>query len=158
MILPVNIGMDEEARSMLAMKFKKVLADTFYIYLTAQNFHWNIKGFAFGPLHNFFSEQYENYYEALDPIAERILSLGYNAPGSFRELISLSNLLDPPSEGMSAEDMLMFLLKAQELILQTLNEAIELADSLKDQVSVDLLTNRQYIHQKYAWQIRKHLE
>lgn len=156
--MQVNIGIDETDRILLSKKLERVLADTFSIYLIAQNFHWNIKGKHFGLLHNFFGEQYEEYYEALDPIAERILALGYNAPCSYREFLMITSLLDPPSVGLHAKDMLNFILNSQDLIIYTINEALEVAERINDVVTIDLLTRRAAVHQKYAWQTRKHLE
>jgi starvation-inducible DNA-binding protein len=68
----------------------KVLADTFILSLKTQNFHWNVTGPMFQTLHLMFEEQYKELWSAVDPIAERMRSLGFIAPGSYREFSKLS--------------------------------------------------------------------
>ncbi len=60
-----------------------LLADTYTLYLTTHNFHWNVTGPMFNTLHTMFMGQYTELWNAIDPIAERIRSLGHPAPGSY---------------------------------------------------------------------------
>jgi starvation-inducible DNA-binding protein len=53
-----------------------LLADTYTLYLTTHNFHWNVTGPMFNTLHAMFMTQYTELWNAVDPIAERIRSLG----------------------------------------------------------------------------------
>ena len=62
-----------------------LLADTYTLYLTTHNFHWNVTGPMFNSLHAMFMAQYTELWNAVDPIAERIRSLGHVAPGSYAE-------------------------------------------------------------------------
>ena len=47
--------------------------------MMAQNFHWNVTGMAFGPLHELFQKIYEDHFEAQDELAERIKAIGGHA-------------------------------------------------------------------------------
>lgn len=39
----VNIGIDESDRAAIAEDLNKLLADTYTLYLTTHNFHWNVR-------------------------------------------------------------------------------------------------------------------
>ena len=90
----INIGIDENDRAAIAGGLSKLLADTYTLYLTTHNFHWNVTGPMFNTLHLMFMAQYTELWNAVDPIAERIRSLGHPAPGSYAQFGSLSSIKD----------------------------------------------------------------
>ena len=77
---PINIGISEKDRAAIAKGLSHLLADTYTLYLTTHNFHWNVTGPMFNTLHQMFMVQYTELWTAVDPIAERIRSLGHPAP------------------------------------------------------------------------------
>src|SRR3546814_9719798 len=81
----VNIGIGEEDRVAISEGLSRLLADTYTLYLTSHNFHWNVTGPMFNSLHLMFMTQYTELWNAVDPIAERIRSLGQPAPGSYAQ-------------------------------------------------------------------------
>ena len=90
---------DGAQRKRIADGLAKVLADTYTLYLKTHNFHWNVTGPMFQTLHVLFMQQYTELWNALDPIAERIRSLGYPAPGSYKKFVELAakELNAPPA-------------------------------------------------------------
>ena len=68
----INIGIGSKDRAEIAGGLSKLLADTYTLYLTTHNFHWNVTGPMFNTLHDMFMEQYTELWNAVDPIAERI--------------------------------------------------------------------------------------
>src|SRR3546814_5374755 len=92
----VNIGIGEEDRVAISEGLSRLLADTYTLYLTSHNFHWNVTGPMFNSLHLMFMTQYTELWNAVDPIAERIRSLGQPAHGSYAQFAKLSSLPDVP--------------------------------------------------------------
>src|SRR3546814_8030818 len=88
----VNIGIGEEDRVAISEGLSRLLADTYTLYLTSHNFHWNVTGPMFNSLNLIFMTQYTELWNAVDPIAERIRSLGQPAPGSYAQFAKLSSL------------------------------------------------------------------
>jgi len=76
----IDIGINDIDRQAIADGLSKLLADTYTLYLTTHNFHWNVTGPMFNTLHVMFMGQYTELWNAVDPIAERIRSLGHFAP------------------------------------------------------------------------------
>ncbi|MCQ6463446.1 DNA starvation/stationary phase protection protein, partial [Vibrio parahaemolyticus] len=71
----INIGISDKDRAAIAQGLSRLLADTYTLYLTTHNFHWNVTGPMFNTLHTMFMAQYTELWNAVDPIAERIRSL-----------------------------------------------------------------------------------
>ena len=88
----INIGINEKDRAAIAKGLSKLLADTYTLYLTTHNFHWNVTGPMFTSLHTLFMTQYTELWTAVDPVAERIRSLGHDAPGSYAQFSKLSSV------------------------------------------------------------------
>lgn len=40
----IHIGLSDSDRRAIAQGLSRLLADTFTLYLTTHNFHWNVKG------------------------------------------------------------------------------------------------------------------
>ena len=79
----MDIGISDKDRAAIAQGLSRLLADTYTLYLTTHNFHWNVTGTMFNTLHTMFMVQYTELWNAVDPIAERIRALGHVAPGSY---------------------------------------------------------------------------
>ena len=54
----VHIGISEKDRAAIAGGLSRLLADTYTLYLTTHNFHWNVTGPMFNTLHQMFMTQY----------------------------------------------------------------------------------------------------
>ena len=154
----INIGINEKDRAKIAEGLSKLLADTFTLYITTHNFHWNVTGPMFNTLHNMFMEQYTELWNAVDPIAERIRALGHTAPGSYHDFIKLSSLKDAPSKPPKAEAMIKTLVEGHEAVARTARSIFAVVDKASDEPSADLLTQRIDIHEKTAWMLRSLLE
>jgi starvation-inducible DNA-binding protein len=155
---PVNIGIGEEDRASIARGLSRLLADTYTLYLTTHNFHWNVTGPMFNTLHQMFMQQYTELWNAVDPIAERIRSLGHWAPGSYGQFAALAAIADAPPIPPKALEMVRILQQGQEAVARTAREVFPLAAKADDQPTADLLTQRLDVHEKAAWMLRSLLE
>jgi starvation-inducible DNA-binding protein len=155
---PVNIGISEQDRAAIANGLSRLLADTYTLYLTTHNFHWNVTGPMFNTLHQMFMQQYTELWNAVDPIAERIRALGHWAPGSYRQFGSLASIADAPAIPPKALEMIRILRQGHETVARTAREVFPLAAKADDQPTADLLTQRLDVHEKTAWMLRSLLE
>ena len=151
--LPIDIGIEEGDRGEIADGLARLVADTYTLYLKTHNFHWNVTGPMFQPLHLMFEAQYTELAAAVDLIAERIRALGFLAPGSYRELSRLTSI--PEEEGVpSAEEMIRRLVAGQEAVIRTARALVSAAERAEDQTTLALLAQRLAIHEKNAWMLR----
>ncbi len=154
----IHIGISDDDRRAIAQGLSKLLADTYTLYLTTHNFHWNVTGPMFNTLHTMFMTQYTELWNAVDPIAERIRSLGHPAPGSYAQFGQLASIKDVPAEPPKAMDMVRILVEGHEAVARTARGIFPLADKASDEPTADLLTQRLAIHEQTAWMLRSLLE
>ena len=159
---PAHVGMDigisGKDREAIAKGLSHLLADTYTLYLTTHNFHWNVTGPMFNTLHAMFMAQYTELWTAVDPVAERIRSLGHTAPGSYAQFAALSSLPDAPIPPPKALAMVKILVEGHEAVARTARGIFPLADQAGDEPTADLLTQRLTVHEQTAWMLRSLLE
>jgi starvation-inducible DNA-binding protein len=154
----IDIGIGDKDRAAIAAGLSRLLADTYTLYLTTHNFHWNVTGPMFNTLHAMFMTQYTELWNAVDPVAERIRALGHAAPGSYAQFGKLSSIADAPGKPPKATDMVRILCEGHEAVARTARSVFALATKADDQPTADLLTQRLDVHEKTAWMLRSILE
>lgn len=154
----INIGISEKDRATIAKGLSQLLADTYTLYLTTHNFHWNVTGPMFNTLHTMFMQQYTELWTAVDPLAERIRSLGHVAPGSYAQFGKLATVPDAPAHPPRAMEMVRILVQGHEAVARTARSIFPLADRAGDEPTADLLTQRLSVHEQTAWMLRSLLE
>jgi starvation-inducible DNA-binding protein len=154
----INIGISKKDRAAIAQGLSCLLADTYTLYLTTHNFHWNVTGPMFNSLHAMFMAQYTELWTAVDPVAERIRALGHPAPGSYAQFSQLATVPDVPATPPKALEMVRILVQGHEAVARTARELFPVADKACDEPTADLLTQRMTVHEQTAWMLRSLLE
>jgi starvation-inducible DNA-binding protein len=150
------LTLSPDAKAQIADALNQCVAETVVTTMLAQNFHWNVTGMAFGPLHDLFQKIYEDHFQAQDDLAERVKIIGAHAEGTLAGMLQRSKIDEHEGEA-SAEEMIKVLLSAQEAVAETLAGAGELSASLGDTLTEDLCIARGQVHEKFAWMLRAHL-
>ncbi len=148
--------MSKAKNNSVAEALKKVLADTYALYLKTQNYHWNVEGENFKTLHLMFEEQYNALALNIDETAELIRAIKVKAPGSF-EYFSKNTKIKPADFDKKSGEMVKDLLTDNEKICDTLQQCLEIAQKNGDEVIVDNMINRMREHRKTAWMLRSSL-
>ncbi|MEM9990202.1 MAG: DNA starvation/stationary phase protection protein [Bacteroidota bacterium] len=153
----INIGIDTSNRNKIVEVLEQQLADEHVLYIKLRNFHWNVRGMYFQPLHALFQEHYTLLEEQIDEIAERTRMLGAYASGSMQAFIARSSLSENGHLNGNAEAMLQILLDDQELIIRQLREGVATVEQAGDAGTTDFLTALLEMHEKMAWMLRAHV-
>jgi starvation-inducible DNA-binding protein len=149
----LNIGISEKERKQVCKGLSKLLADSFLLYLKTQNYHWNVTGHMFQPLHQIFEVQYQDLALAIDLIAERIRALGEFAPGSFTMFNKMTSIKEETGIP-TAEEMIYNLVLGNETVVSTAREIVSICDDAEDDVTIDLMVQRMQKHEKNSWILR----
>ena len=156
--MKIDIGIPDQDRAAIALGLSHLLVDTYTLYLTTHNFHWNVTGPMFNSLHSMFMLQYTELWTAVDPIAERIRSLGHAAPGSYAQFGQLTSLPDAPTTPPKALEMVAILAQGHEAVARTARSLYPAVEQAHDEPTADLLTQRIGVHEQAAWMLRAMLE
>lgn len=154
--MSIEIGISEGGRADSATALKRLLGETYALYIKTHGYHWNVTGPRFQSLHDMFMTQYTELWMALDEIAERIRALGHFAPGSSGEMMQPASI--EPDKGVPvAEAMIASLAAGHEAVARAARDGIEMASKAGDDVTADLMTQRATIADKTAWMLRSSL-
>jgi starvation-inducible DNA-binding protein len=149
---------NKESQNGIIQVLETLIANEMTLFVKAKNYHWNVTGIHFKPLHELFDEIAESTQEVIDEVAERIRALGAFVPASLALFTSKTSLQEEQKTGINAEKMLENILKDYELIIGSLKEGIEVADDLDDTATEDMLTGFLREHEKTVWMLRSHLQ
>jgi starvation-inducible DNA-binding protein len=133
------------------------MAETSVGMMKAQNYHWNVAGMAFGPLHALFQTIYEDHFAAIDELAERVKALGGHAEGSYAAYLKRSKIAECDGR-KDAAAMVEALKRDQETLAGTLNALADRAEKAGDMITNDMAIGRATTHEKFAWMLRAHLQ
>lgn len=149
----IDIGIKKQDRIRIAEGLKRLLADSYTLYLQTHNFHWNVVGPQFRELHLMFEEHYTELATAVDDIAERIRTLDVPAPGTYRAFAELSSIKEV--EGVpTGSEMVEILTDGHEKIVKCCRDVHKLAQEGGDESTLALVSDRMRVHEKTAWMLR----
>jgi starvation-inducible DNA-binding protein len=144
------------AQSAICEALNQSIAETAVTTMLAQNFHWNVTGMAFGPLHALFQEIYEDHFAAQDELAERVKALDGHAEGMLAVMIERSKVKEHDGK-TDSRTMVEVMKVAQETLAATVGACGALAAEHGDTLTEDMCIARGQVHEKFAWMLRAHL-
>ena len=151
--MAIKTGLTESECKTVTDQLAKILADTYFLYLKTQNFHWNVTSKHFHSLHLMFESQYEELAAAIDEVAERIRALGKPTPATFKQFSKLTDI-NETTEIPSGMDMVAQLTADHETLCRNLRASLKIIQKTNDEGSADLLIIRLEAHEKTAWMLR----
>ena len=134
-----------------------VLADSYALMALTHLAHWNVEGPDFFELHKAFEHQYEDLFEAVDEIAERVRTMDAYAIGGLRKLAQTAGM-EEFSSPMPQKDYVAALIVAHEKVMDDAMRARELSGEMNDLQSQDLMIKRLTFHQKTVWMLKSVLK
>lgn len=151
----INIGLVERERRAVSQTLNMLLADEFLLSTKTKNYHWNVTGAHFHDLHGLFGDQYAKLDVLIDQMAERIRTLGENAPGTMVEFLKFTRLDEHPGKYPREQGMVEDLCDDHETLIRELRRVLERnADIFCDTGTTDFLTTVMREHEKMAWMLR----
>ena len=146
-----NTDIDAKDRRRIAGLLGGVLKSTYELLLTTQLVHWNVKGEIFFSVHKLTDEQYNELFESLDTIAERMRALGAEVPvdGAVNEFALHAKLT-----GSDTRHMVEQLVRLREEAAAHAREVAGESEKADDIVTTDMLVNCMKFHEKAVWMLR----
>lgn len=134
-----------------------VVADSYALMALTHLAHWNVEGPDFFPLHKAFQEQYENLFEAIDEVAERVRALDAYAIGGLSTFAKVAQMEEFKSP-MPQKDYVAALIVAHEKVVDDTTRTRDLAGEASDLQTQDLMIKRLQWHQKTLWMLKSYLK
>ena len=134
-----------------------VLADSYQLMSLTHLAHWNVEGQDFFALHKAFQEQYEDLFEAVDELAERIRALDAYAIGGLTTLANAAGMEEFKSP-MPQKDYVAALIVLHEKLIDDATRTRDAAGLSNDLQTQDLLIKRLEFHEKTVWMLKSYLK
>ena len=134
-----------------------VLADSYALMALTHLAHWNVEGADFFPLHQAFQSQYENLFEAIDEIAERVRALDVYAIGGLNTFAKVAQMEEFRSP-LPQKDYVAALIVAHEKVSDDAIRARDIAGETSDLQTQDLMIKRLQWHEKTLWMFKSYLK
>jgi len=148
-----NVEMATPTKQDLALRLADLLGDVVNFRFMAHGFHWNVRGINFQQYHEFFGEIYADADNSIDPIAENIRKLNFDAPFQLKDFLASVDEM-APTDSHDPLEMCRSLYQANEDVRECIVHALCVADELDEQGIVNFLAERQDMHSKWQWQLR----
>jgi starvation-inducible DNA-binding protein len=127
-----------------------LLASNFVLYLKTHAAHWNVRGMFFLELHKMFEDQYNDLWENVDTIAEKVRELDALITITPQEQMSLS-IIDPEQTIRDGVGYIRVLLNDHNRMIILLNKVFALAQAENNQAVMNYLADRLDAHAKMRW-------
>lgn len=153
--MKINIGISDDNRKLVVDHLNKLLSDEYVLYTQTLYYHWNVVDPYFDAMHAFFRKQYEELFELVDDIAERVRSLGEFAYGTLQDFTKHAHIKEKNEQKLPTQQMIKNLLEHHETIIRHMREDIvKIQNQLKDEGTANFLTEIMEKHEKMAWMLR----
>ena len=141
--------MTEELQKAAKMAF----ASEFSFYLKAHQFHWNVEGMFFQPLHELFGSIYQEVYGSIDEFAEKIRSINTYMPGSYTRFSMLSEIEDE-TQLLEPKIMVSELLADSDKMVKIFKMVFDQSESAGEHGFSDFIAGRMDAHRKHSWMLK----
>ena len=142
----------EEQPVDLAVELKELLGNLVSAKFLAHGAHWNVKGVMFPQFHKFFQKIYEDYDAAVDPCAENIRKLDFDAPFMLPTFVADTEI-EATFIGGDPVQLALAIYKANEILLGDIVETQMCADELNEQGIFNFLADLQDRFSLWHWQL-----
>lgn len=126
------------------------------LYVKLHNFHWYVKGSQFFTLHAKFEELYNEAALHVDEIAERLLALGGRPIATMQGCLKMSQIAEADGSE-TAEQMVASISADFTSLIGELKQGMELADSVGDETTADMLLAIHSGLEKHVWMLQSFL-
>ena len=145
-----RIGLDIGKSEELASHLNNLLADYSIFYQNSRGYHWNIQGDKFFELHVKFEELYNDLFEKIDEIAERILTLGFTPNHSYKDYQKLADITESEDvkDGYKAVEEILSTFKT---LLKKQRTILDLSGDIGDEGTNALMSDYIREQEKTVW-------
>ncbi|BDD04176.1 Dps family protein [Aureibacter tunicatorum] len=151
------IGLDSVKAKELTQSLNDLLANYQLYYQNLRSFHWNVVGPEFFELHEKFEELYNSANEAIDELAERVLTLGDTPLHTWSEYLRVSEIKE--SQGIKdGKECVSIVLENIKVLLVKEREILSVASDIEDEGTSALMSDYIKEKEKVSWMLSAYLK
>ena len=121
--------------SKVTKQLKQLQADAHALYVKLHNYHWNIEGMDFFPVHNHTEEIYNSMSTLYDDAAERILQLGDKPYLTLTDLVKATKIKEEKGESFRSKEVVKAIVSDYKYLLKLFLELSKIAGEAGDKTT-----------------------
>jgi starvation-inducible DNA-binding protein len=130
----IRDGVDE-----ITAELRRLLADSFALYVKTKNFHWHMSGPHFRDYHLLLDEHGDQIFAMTDDIAERARKIGGTTLRSIGDISRNQRLGDNDKENITPRDMLAELGADNQALTRYFRSAHEICEKYNDVATASMI-------------------
>ena len=91
--------------SKVIKQLNQIQADAHALYVKLHNYHWNVKGMDFHPVHNYTEGVYDEMSTLFDDVAERAIILGGKALLTIDDLVKTTKIKTETGDSFKSKEI-----------------------------------------------------
>jgi starvation-inducible DNA-binding protein len=135
----IPTDLNQEGVAEITTALRRLLADTFTLYLKTKNFHWHMTGQHFRDYHLLLDEHSEQIFAMTDDIAERARKVGGTTLRSIGDISRHQRLTDNDDESVAPKEMLAELCADNQALTRYFRSTHETCEKYNDVATASLI-------------------
>lgn len=144
--------------SKVTNQLKQLQADAHALYVKLHNYHWNVTGMDFTPIHLKTEEIYTNMSVLYDDAAERIIQLGDKPYLTMSDIAKATKIKEEKKDTFKSKEVLKNVISDFEYLLKLFAKISDEADNAKDKVTTAFADDNIAILEKEIWMLSSMLK
>jgi len=135
----IPTDLSREGVAEITAELRRLLADTFALYLKTKNFHWHMTGQHFRDYHLLLDEHSEQIFAMTDDLAERARKIGGTTLRSISDVSRQQRLKDNNNESVPPRQMLEELCADNQALTRYFRSAHETCEKYNDVATASMI-------------------
>ena len=140
--------------SKIVEMLKQIQADSAVFYIKLHNYHWNVKGLDFHPMHSALESMYDSITEQMDEVAERVLQIGNKPYVTLKDMLAVSKIKEDSGTCFNSKTILANVLPDYEYFLASFRTLSDLATEANDKATTALADEKIASLEKSIWMLK----
>jgi starvation-inducible DNA-binding protein len=139
--------------SKVTKQLKQLQADAHALFIKVHNYHWNVKGMDFSPVHAKTEEIYNNMAVLYDDTAERVIQLGDKPYLTIGELVKATKIKEEKGDAFKSKEIVKHLVNDFEYLHKSFQELSDEADKAGDKTTAAFADDNVAVLEKELWML-----
>jgi len=132
---------------------KQIQADAHAMYVKIHNYHWNVEGMDFFPVHNQTEEIYTSMSTLYDDVAERVLQLGGKPYLTISDLANATKIEEETKDSFRSKEVIESIINDYNYFLVSFRALSEVSSQAGDKTTEAFADEKVASLEKQLWMI-----
>lgn len=139
--------------SKVVSQLKQIQADAHALVIKVHNYHWNVKGMDFHPVHLQTEEIYNTMSVLYDDAAERVIQLGDKPHLTMTQLMKATKIQEETKDSFRSKEVVENIIKDFKYLCKTFGKLSTAAEGANDKTTAAFADDNVALLEKQIWML-----